>query len=250
MTFSFDPLREEISKTFTCADVGINTIRIYVTDVDGRQAFCRVTLRVQNNAAQIPDCEPAPEQDGMLISGLVTDPAGLHIAGVDVRYRDTETHQTIESGQQSYYQLVPRGQSNLAGEYVINGISINRTYLVSAYKTGDVSKVTQEDIDILESYIKGEAVFTNPYTYLAADINEDGQVDINDFHLLKNLLGHSETAWPNQKQWIFFHLSDGLTINAIPSITDFEQAKLSQGPHNEMKFLGILKGDLDYYESL
>ena len=250
LTFTFDELGEQMSRTFTCDEVGNNAIRVFVSDAQGRQSFCVVNINIQNNAAQIPDCAPAPGQDGMLVSGLVSDPSGLYISGVDIRYRDTETQQAVEDLGQSLYTQVPRGQSNLSGEYIINGVSIDRAYLVSAYKPGDVTKVTQDDIDILETYIKGEATFSNPYTYLAADINEDGLVDIDDFHLLKNLIGHSETAWPNQKQWLFFHLTDGLTINTIPSINDFEQSKLSQGVHTEMKFLGILKGDLDYYESL
>ena len=91
LTFSFDALGEEQSRTFTCDDVGNNNLRIYISDPQGRQSFCLVTISIQNNAAQIPTCEPAPGQDGMLISGLVTDPAGHFISGVDIRYRDTES---------------------------------------------------------------------------------------------------------------------------------------------------------------
>jgi hypothetical protein len=250
LTFSFDQLAEEMSRTFTCTEVGLNQTRVYVTDEQGRQSFCLVTISIQNNGAQIPDCEAPIAGDGMIVSGMITDPAGNTISGVDVRYRDTETQQVIESNQQSAYHMVPKGRSEENGSYEIHNISSLRIYQVSAYKPGDVTKVTQADIDILERYIRGESTFNNPYTYLAADINEDGQVDINDYHLLRNLFGQEESAWPNQKQWMFFHLDASHTMGEIPSISEFAETKLSQGIHNAMHFFGILKGDLDYYENL
>ena len=58
LTFSFSPDVMDMSKTFTCENVGDNEVRMYVTDYYGRQSYCIVNVRVQNNGANIPDCEP------------------------------------------------------------------------------------------------------------------------------------------------------------------------------------------------
>ena len=58
LTYSFSEDITDTNKTFTCADVGSNEVRMYVTDNHGRQSYCLVKVNVQNNGANIPDCEP------------------------------------------------------------------------------------------------------------------------------------------------------------------------------------------------
>ena len=65
LKFSFSSNVYDTFKTFTCADVGENVVQMWVTDYDGNQSYCLVTIDVQNNAANIPDCEPEePDHDG------------------------------------------------------------------------------------------------------------------------------------------------------------------------------------------
>lgn len=58
LKFSFSSDIYDTFKTFTCADVGENTVQMWVTDNDGNQSYCVVKIDVQNNSANIPDCEP------------------------------------------------------------------------------------------------------------------------------------------------------------------------------------------------
>lgn len=58
LQFSFSEDVTETNKVFTCADVGANDVRMYVTDNQGRQTYCLVKVNVQNNGANIPDCQP------------------------------------------------------------------------------------------------------------------------------------------------------------------------------------------------
>ena len=62
LQFSFSSDVTDNVKTFTCADVGENEVQMWVTDSQGNQSYCVVIITVQNNAANIPDCEP--EDDG------------------------------------------------------------------------------------------------------------------------------------------------------------------------------------------
>lgn len=60
-SFSEDP--NDGVRFFTCDEVGNNEVRMYVTDTKGRQAYCLVNISVQNNGANIPDCEPTVDDD-------------------------------------------------------------------------------------------------------------------------------------------------------------------------------------------
>lgn len=69
LTFSFSPTELQMFKSYNCSNVGVNKLTLYTTDSNGNQSSCNVELRVQNNAANIPNCEEETEsaeeeQDG------------------------------------------------------------------------------------------------------------------------------------------------------------------------------------------
>ena len=71
LKFSFSSDITNTFMTFTCADVGENEVQMWVTDSDGNQSYCVVTIHVQNNGANIPDCEPEEpdyDEDGVIDS--------------------------------------------------------------------------------------------------------------------------------------------------------------------------------------
>lgn len=69
LKFSFSSDVTDTYKTFTCDDVGENEVQMWVTDNSGNQSYCLVTIDVQNNGANIPNCEP--EEDDTDGDGIV-----------------------------------------------------------------------------------------------------------------------------------------------------------------------------------
>ena len=61
LKFSFSSDVTDTYKTFTCDDVGENEVQMWVTDSKGNQSYCVVIIDVQNNGANIPNCEPEPD---------------------------------------------------------------------------------------------------------------------------------------------------------------------------------------------
>lgn len=55
--FSFSADSIVMTRTFTCADLGENEVRIYISDGQGNQVYCRTKITIQNNNSNIPDCE-------------------------------------------------------------------------------------------------------------------------------------------------------------------------------------------------
>jgi len=256
LTFSFAADSVVMSRTFTCEDIGRNNVNVYVSDQYGKQSYCRVHIDVQNNGANIPNCQP---KIGFrpLLAGQVTNPIGQAIPGVLVSHRDRNFMSETRANGINTWHNVYCEKTDMEGQFSADEVERHRTYSVHAYKPGDVSLVDEKDLALLEAYIKGESSFKSSYTYLAADINQDGQVDINDFHLMKNLLGQEEAAWPNQSQWVFYtQQSIGYQSNterpAMPENTadNITIEALDWGYGEDLNFIGILKGNLDYYEGL
>jgi len=63
LTFSFSPTELVMSKSYNCSNVGVNKLTLYTSDSNGNQSSCNVELRVQNNAANIPNCEPEEQEE-------------------------------------------------------------------------------------------------------------------------------------------------------------------------------------------
>lgn len=71
LKYSFSSDVTDTYKVFTCDDVGENTVQMWVTDTDGNQSYCLVIIDVQNNGANIPDCQPQEDdtdEDGVVDS--------------------------------------------------------------------------------------------------------------------------------------------------------------------------------------
>ncbi len=251
LTFSFSSDTEETFRTFTCDEVGRNTIEMWVTDQAGRQAYCKVDINVQNNAGNIPNCEA--QVGTIMATGIVTDAQGQAIENVMVTYQDLSPMDISTDGSNNMGQYMNRMYTNSSGTYENHEVMENRDFRVHAFKVGDIATVDLEDLAIFEEHIKGSRTFTNPYSYIAADINEDGQVSIEDFHLLKNLIGQPEEAWPNQRQRILLSKTavDGMTLMPMGVDLPVYQVVEKMNTHNgKVDFISILKGDLDYLERL
>jgi len=61
LTYSFYPDTLVMSKSYTCANLGLNHVNIYVTDSNGNQSYCTAEIYVQNNNANIANCNASNE---------------------------------------------------------------------------------------------------------------------------------------------------------------------------------------------
>lgn len=61
LTYSFYPDTLVMSKAYTCDNIGLNHVNIYVTDSNGNQSYCTAEIYVQNNSANIVGCNASNE---------------------------------------------------------------------------------------------------------------------------------------------------------------------------------------------
>lgn len=239
LKFSFSKNVAETSKTFTCDNVGANIVQMWVTDSRGGQEYCEVTVIIQNNGANIPDCKPKPvtpvdpiySQKGNVLT--LTD-TPLKDAEVTLTYKDpiiryTSTFDTTEtlvldsfinlSGYKLYRYVTVKTitetkdstlsyisktvKTNVEGKYLLDSLNLRgKAVEISAtYNDEPRKNIDNKDVELLTKYLLGEITFSSYHQYLASDINEDGVIDITDQNLLMEFVTGSIAKLPGDNQW-------------------------------------------------
>ncbi|MCB9302125.1 MAG: hypothetical protein H6566_15865 [Lewinellaceae bacterium] len=87
---------------FQCADVGVNTITLTATDVNGNAATCNATVTVIDNIPPVPVCQDITVQLGdngsATITGLDTDNGSSDACGIASRTVDNDTFDCSDIG--------------------------------------------------------------------------------------------------------------------------------------------------------
>ena len=224
LRYTFDAAGLEMSKTFTCDQVGNNKLKMYVTDSKGGQSYCQVTISVQNNGAHIQDCEPIDTttlgNKKYNLSGRIKDVDGKGIAGADIELQNTKvTTEYITTHDTTYVEVKDsfinysgalliftnidqkitttvdtvnkmadaiKVVSNEKGEYEIaKSLEKLQAYRLSCLDINDDLKdIDNADLEMLTSYLIGKAIYDKPYQYLASDVTGDGKIDYDDLKLM------------------------------------------------------------------
>lgn len=285
LKFSFSPNVNETSKVFTCDNIGKNNVKMYVTDSKGAQSYCVVEIIIQNNGANIPNCHPELDEPEIplysvrgtiqSVSDFPLDKAEVTLKYVDpiITYSSTfDTTETLQldsfinaSGYKLYRYLTvttvtekidstvsfvtKKTKTNALGQYLFDSlvvrdkkVSISATYTDAAKKGLD-----NKDVELLTKYLLGEISFNNYLQYLAADIDEDGEIDIEDQNILMQLVTNEIPKLPGDNQWYvldrkatFANPEDALT-SALPYEVFLDTIAKDS---NVVNFVGIKKGNL------
>ena len=239
LTFSFSSDIDDQSRTFTCANAGRNPVQVWVTDRYGNQDWCLSYIEVQNNGANIPNCEPLNYNPHLNtpISALGTIQSTWQeaLSAVDItltdmdawlpKYvNDTTYHLTVDTiyASNGDIALVEHASmevistqvrptehptytaiSNDEGVFLFQEVlAEGASYMVKG-KGPDfgVGTIDYFDANAIMSHILGYQSFQSPYEYLAADVNQDGEITTRDFIALFNHIKYGADL-PVEKTWI------------------------------------------------
>ncbi|MEO6190150.1 MAG: hypothetical protein ABIO44_07080 [Saprospiraceae bacterium] len=173
LNFSFSSDVNDKSRRFTCKEIGENEVEIWVTDINGNQDHCITKIIIQNNIG-IPNCKKftSPKYDLNIslhhsLRNEMVEQATIN--SVDMNAHTTQLATNIGSGNYVFKDLINLNQQLLS------------------FSLPESPKPNAEDFKWLSKYISGEIAHPTAYQILAADINNDALIDVEDIKLLKIL---------------------------------------------------------------
>ncbi len=221
--------------TYTCADLGVQSIQLWVRDQDHNASFCMTTLTIQdpNNLC----VEALLNVKGSLSTSV---DSGISEAKIGI-------HATFP-GMSPYDAMVT---SDSAGHYMFPlGLPTGTAYTLTPVKDGNaLNGVTTYDLVLISRHILGLTPITSPYRIIAADANKSNSITALDIiELRKLILGIYDNGLPLTKSWRFVDKAFVFPNPANPFQTPFPEtrsvASMVAGQPAD-NFVGIKVGDVD-----
>ena len=181
---------------------------------------CTVRVRLQD-----PDlaCNNCQVENNISINGRVTSLSGAPLTDV-----------TITTGRGETF-------TNNFGFYQVGG-TVGEDYALRASRDADPRDgLSTLDLVILRRQLLGIAPFTTPFQRLAADLNRDGFVDLQDALLLQGIILGRRDYYPATSPWRFVP-ADWDGTGAPPAGIDLEAVAACGYNHD---FVGLRLGDLN-----
>ncbi len=241
LKFSFTSNVADSFRTYRCADIPDGRsvelpVRIYVTDEAGNQQFCDTRIILQDNLGNV--C-PNTSNFGGEISGVI----------------NTSNNSNLQNSNLELYKYqVNYGSvfSDRDGKFSFNDLPEGEDYMVKPIKDDDVlNGITTADIVLIQKHILGVRIFTSPYEYIAADVNNSKSITASDMSDLRKLILGVEARFKNgQKSWRFIQ-EDHNFVNPLrpwegPVWPEELYVTNLKGKLYNRNFVAVKIGDLNY----
>lgn len=228
LRFSFSQNVLDTGRRFTCSELGINQLQVWVTDTTGNQDFCSVRIMIQDNSNV---CNTG---GGFNIKGAVFTENNFQVKNVDISLEDMSTNAmkyTIIDG---------------SGEFTFNNLP-NSSYMVKANKTNEhLLGINTIDLVRIQRHILAVTKLDSPYKLIAADVTNDRKITVDDIVMLRKLILGVKTTFDVGTGWRFVPMDMPIANPQNPwpikeeiYITDASQASSPIG------FKTIKVGDVD-----
>lgn len=244
LIFSFSSNILDTCRVLDCDDIpnGVSALielQIWVTDAEGNQDFCTVTLDLQDNEA---DACRDNDAGSIIVSGMIRNQQSKPIPGVEVAINN----QTSNIG-------FPRfSYTNDAGRYSMNNLYATHTYIVKPEHDAQITNgVSTLDLIYIQKHLLGIQALDGPYQIIAADADNNQKISANDIYSIRNvILGKSDEFPNNQHSWRF--MADGSEVanpqNPFPFAEQISTKNLKE--YKNINFTGIKIGDINQNATL
>ncbi len=226
IVFSFSSDTTDRFVVYDCADIGRQTIQLWVTDaVTGAQDFCLAFVDIQ-------DAGSCPDAFRVAVAGQVSTEEVIEIVGVEVALEGAaRTELTDDLGLYAFEDMP------LGGSYIV------RPEMDHNHSAG----VNTIDLIKMQRHILGIERLDSPYKLIAADINDSGNVDGVDLVELRKFILGRYTAFPQNNSWRFVSEKFVFPDATDPWLTQFDETYLipSLSENMILDFIGVKIGDVD-----
>ncbi len=218
------------SRLFTCADIGIVSINLWVTDViTGAQDYCSTFVIVQDNNNQ-DICEPADD--------LVTIKGNIY----------TDIGEKVEDVKVDLGIPIIEDTTDISGEYSFENMPMGGTYLITPKKNNDfLNGVTTLDLVLIQRHIFALERLNSPYKLIAADINRSDHITARDLIELRKLILGINEGLPDNTSWRFVDSQYDFPELSDPWFEEFPEDYSIDSLNADMliDFVGVKIGDVN-----
>jgi hypothetical protein len=234
LKFSFGPVRNDSCKVFECKDIpnGVGftvVVDLYVWDEADNFDFCRTYVNVQDGSGNV--CDDAKSVGGSISGNIATTDA-------------QPVENVIVNNITSAY--LPAFKTAALGQYAFFNLPLNVNYSIKPGRNDQPTNgVTTIDLLKIQRHIIGLEPITDPYTIVAADINNDKQVTAVDLIELRKLILNINSEFSNNTSWRFAPKS--FKFNPAKPFDFSEQLDITNLTSDELNrdFIGIKIGDIN-----
>lgn len=226
LRFSFDEAGNNSSATFDCTQLGINTIRIWVTDANGNKDFCETRINIQSNGG----CNGSTPAG---VGGRIANENGEDVLEVMVQLED------MVDNEKKYYQTMTDGKyafAELNGQYY--QVTANR----DDYHGNGVSTL---DLVLIQRHILGISRLNTAYKIIAADVNNSESVSGADVVAIRKLILGITNEFDNNTSWKFVEAAHVFDINNPWPVVDHIDVNYSSQPQMDHNLIALKVGDVN-----
>ncbi len=182
LKYSFSPDISDIGNTYTCDDLGQQSVQVWVTDASGNQDYCETFIIVQDNMGA---CGNSPA-----IAGTIANEAALGLEGVGVSV----------NGSNGFAQNILTNSNGSFGSSVVEGGDYTVT---PSFDVNPLNGVSTFDLVLISKHVLGATLLNSPYKIIAADANKSNSVTTFDIVEIRKLILQINTVFPSNTSWRF-----------------------------------------------
>jgi len=226
VAFSSNPL--DTGRIFTCDDIGVQTVQMYVIDENGNFDFCTTFIDIQDNNNV---CGPNPLR--ARVAGRVITEDTENVAFVNVEMDG--------SGMDAV-------TTDMEGAFAFPAMSIGGNYVVHPEKDMNyMNGISTYDLVLIQKHLLGVQRLNSPYRMIAADINKSNHISTIDLVELRKLILGIYTELPDNDSWRF--VDAGYTFddpnNPFAEVFPEDHSITNLTENMTVDFYGIKIGDVN-----
>jgi len=212
-----------------CNDLGAFQYAIEIITGDGNSSICSNMINLID-----PDtvCGSRPEM--ATLAGMVYSTRGEPMKEVEMQLSNNDTHHTL---------------TDQFGIYAFDDLPMGTACQVSPiYDKNPSLGISTFDLVLIQRHILGLQTFSNPYQYIAADVNLNGKIDISDLLEIRGLILYQIEHFSASPSYRFIaadHQFDDPLNPLSETIVDGHYCANIENTQIDLNFLSIKMGDID-----
>jgi hypothetical protein len=163
-------------------------VEIYVVDDFGNWDFCTTFITIDDN-----DDVCNGISSSVVIAGAISNESDEAVDNVDVR---------LQGGILGQMDITQ--QNDELGHFAFSGLPMSQNWEVSSQRNDDhLNGVTTYDLALIQRHILGLESLDTPYKLIAADADDNGNINILDIVDLRKLILGLYNELPSNQSWRF-----------------------------------------------